>query len=298
MVDWVICPFCRAETVKVPTSEGESMSAKQNALPVGKGERGHSFVKSQNTLTEPLDESWIQRLWNWADTNHVPDFIQAERDGFLLPLPFGNGIPREREKLLSITDLNLIPGAGFDDDDNDTNFTLFELAPEIGRLVGLRRLIIEHGFLSELPAEIGNLTNLKVLIVENNFPFKIPTEIGRLINLEDLAFTCLSEDIDLPPEVWRLTNLKSVSISGNLTELSPEIENLTKLESLQLAGDQLTELPKEVINLLRLKILGIHAFGEPLNLSYEQAKWIARLKENGCMLSLSNVFFQGEPWDL
>jgi len=241
-------------------------------------------MKTQNTPTEPLDESWIQRLWNWADINHVPAW---------------KGIPREKEKLLSVTGLNLIPEEMFDDEIGyQTSAALLELPPEIGRLVGLRQIIIEHGFLSELPAEIGNLINLNVLSVENNFSFKIPAEIGLLINLEDLSLSCSAEDIYLPPEVWLLTNLESLYIFCKQIEIMPQIENLKKLKSLELYVEKLSELPGEVINLLRLKTLRITVFEEPLNLTYEQTKWITRLKENGCLVELRNVFFQDEPWDL
>lgn len=60
----------------------------------------------------------------------------------------------------------------------------------------------------------------------------------------------------IPPELFSLTDLKFLMISGNgLTELPPEIGQLKNLETLALSRNRLTSLPDEISQLKNLKLL-------------------------------------------
>ena len=58
------------------------------------------------------------------------------------------------------------------------------IPPEIGNLINLTHLELDHNFLSgPIPPEIGNLINLVQLELDhNNLTGSIPREIGQLIN--------------------------------------------------------------------------------------------------------------------
>ena len=76
-----------------------------------------------------VDESWMQRLWDWADANSIP----------------GSDIPRDREWLLSLNELEIL-----------------------------------ESDLTELPAEIGKLKKLEYLCIDSDVklpPHLDPTQI-------------------------------------------------------------------------------------------------------------------------
>jgi hypothetical protein len=186
-----------------------------------------------------IDESWIERLWAWADENDVGDleWIKPEyydEDGYY------TGLPRDKKSLLALRELNL------------RSNQLTELQKEIGNLSNLTELVLWSNQLTELPKEIGNLRNLTTLDLGGNQLTELPKEIGNLRNLTtlDLEHNQLTE---LPKEIWNLSNLTKLDLEGNqLTEFPKEIGNLSNLTKLVLEHNQLTELPKEIWNLSNL----------------------------------------------
>ena len=106
-----------------------------------------------NTLSN--DDSWIYKLWEWADENDIPDLEWVEDEHFEEG-GYWRGLPRDKEKLLSLTELDLRKNQ------------LTELPKEIGNLTNLTELDLSWNKLTELPKEIGNLTNLTKLDLENN----------------------------------------------------------------------------------------------------------------------------------
>jgi len=171
--------------------------------------------------TDLVDESWMERLWQWADDNYIDDAT----------------LPRDRDGLIKLTGLQLIGSW-----DNQ----LTELPKEIGNLVNLTWLIINYKQLTELPKEIGNLVNLTELILWDNQLTELPKEVGSLVNLTELTIDG-NQLTKLPKEIGNLVNLTELSLWKNqLTELPKEITNLVNLTKLYLGGNQLTELPKEL----------------------------------------------------
>ena len=106
----------------------------------------NKILSNKNNLTVQ-DDSWIYRLWEWADENDVPD-LKLVKDKYHYKGGYMGGLPREKEKLLSLTELYL------------RNNQLTKLPKEIGNLTNLTQLHLMENELTELPKEICNLTNL------------------------------------------------------------------------------------------------------------------------------------------
>ncbi len=175
----------------------------------------------QEQSSDIVDDDWMERLWKWADENGVPDFkwIETEKENHK---EGGNrmGLPRDREKLLNLNNLDL----GISE--------LTELPKEIGNLTKLERLGLSFNHFSKLPKEIGNLTNLKNLDLSISELAELPKEIGNLTKLErlDLSINDLTE---LPKEIGQLTNLLELWLLGNpnLILTKEQKEWIEKLEA-------------------------------------------------------------------
>ncbi len=96
--------------------------------------------KVLNNKLELDDESWMQRLWDWADENEIPDleFIEEydEEDGYVLyDYKYWIGLPRDKEKLLTFGELY---------------FTIINISNgisnEIYKLVNLKKLFIIYDY--------------------------------------------------------------------------------------------------------------------------------------------------------
>ena len=79
--------------------------------------------------SELIDDSWIVRLWEWADYNNISDYkyvkndyIDDEEEGYFV------GLPRNKDDLLNLTELDLYSAQ------------LTELPKEIGNLINLTKL--------------------------------------------------------------------------------------------------------------------------------------------------------------
>jgi len=99
------------------------------------------------------DDSWMQRLWDWADKNNI-----KERE-----------IPRNKKDLVNLTKLSLCFNK------------LTEIPKEIGNLANLTWLGLDSNQITEIPKEIGNLINLKELQLDENKLKELPKEILNLV---------------------------------------------------------------------------------------------------------------------
>jgi len=103
-------------------------------------DKAKSLVNITNKILEKnknelVDDSWIDRLWRWADENDISD----------------DELPRDKEKLLNMKILSL------------EFLECVKLPDEIGNLVQIENLYL-HDFCT-LPKTISNLTNLKSLVL-------------------------------------------------------------------------------------------------------------------------------------
>lgn len=125
------------------------------------------------------------------------------------------------------------------------------LPKSIGRLTGLKNLILDHNGLEKLPKETGNLAELTVLSLSGNKLKTLPAEIGKLSKLEALE---LSNNplTALPESIGNLSNLKLLNISyTSITKLPENLSRLKNLETLLVSG---TKLSDEQLSALKKKM--------------------------------------------
>ncbi len=185
--------------------------------------------KTTKNLVE--DDSWMQRLWDWADENNA--FAMRWID------------------------------AGWDYEDNDIAFGEFNdcyivpgwrgLTEDKTELMNLTELLFDRYELSELPKEIGNLKNLKFLELRQNNLSSLPEEIGQLTNLIYLNLW-LNSLKTIPKGIGKLHKLDSLNLAYNEIRILPkEIANLVNLTELWLNANPnltlATEQKKWILNL-------------------------------------------------
>jgi len=157
---------------------------------------------------------------------------------------------------------------------------LTALPDGLGRLTGLRTLILSHNGLQQLPDVFASLPSLKVFEAASNALRALPPSFARLQQLETLLLSgnALAELSPLAP----LGNLVSVTLDGNaLTELHslgvgnkprlallsaranrvaripPELAACALLQQLLLRANALTDLPCELCGLKKLRDLEV-----------------------------------------
>ncbi|KAM0927515.1 hypothetical protein ACQ4PT_002928 [Festuca glaucescens] len=143
---------------------------------------------------------------------------------------------------------------------------------DIGNLVGLNVLEIEHTFMSGvIPESIGKLVNLVQLYLENNsFSGLIPPSIGNLTQLEWLLAPSNNLEGPIPANLGKLKYLQILNLSMNYNLnglIAKEILGLTSLSYyLDLSYNSLSgPIPSEVgglHNLNKLVLSGNHFSGE------------------------------------
>jgi Leucine-rich repeat (LRR) protein len=235
--------------------------------------------QEEKYLNEKIDESWIDRLFAWADDKFVsnPDDEEDEylmfKAGHLFSADYphdemsrckllaashhGTGLTRSNIKIKQIEELDL------------DGFELTIIPPELGGLKSLRKLIlgkkrvyyadIESGgnSLTHLPNEIGSLEKLQELLIESNEIIELPSEIGQLQNLTHLSLD-YNKLSSLPPEIGQLQNLTHLSLDyNNLSSLPSEIGQLQNLTHLSLDYNNLSSLPSEIGQLQNLTHLNL-----------------------------------------
>ncbi|MCZ7558195.1 MAG: leucine-rich repeat domain-containing protein [Bacteroidia bacterium] len=114
------------------------------------------------------------------------------------------------------------------------------LSPEIGKLVNLESLLIEHSSVKYLPDSFVNLVRLNALYIRDCGFESIPKQLFGLKNLRSLSITmCNIESI--PPELASLQNLWVFSLRANRLKEFPRGRVQTRgLSTLSLESNLLT----------------------------------------------------------
>jgi len=152
----------------------------------------------------------------------------------------GYSIPENIGKLESLVNLRI------------ANCSISYLPDTIGNLNNLSYLEIIHCNIIFLPDTIGNLKNLSTLLLDYN---SLIGEYGGIIsqssiNDSNTNVNYIKRPIDNLAVLWKLTNLKTLSLSYNCIQaLSNDITSLHKLQTLNINHNRLTKLPDCIINL-------------------------------------------------
>jgi len=137
-------------------------------------------------------EPWMTELWAWADKFD----ISVEE------------LPRNKEDLLEITDLNI------------SSNQLIYLPDSIGQLKNLEKLKISSSHLKQIPETIGQLTGLTQLTLNCESLEYFPDTFESWIQLRELTFT--SDKIkQFPKLLAHLTHLRMVDFPIQLIDQVP-----------------------------------------------------------------------------
>lgn len=112
-----------------------------------------------------------------------------------------------------------------------------------------------HSFLLRIYSTFPEIVGLRI---ENDDPkhvLVIPPFINQFTTIENLY---LVGKITLPPEIWGLTNLKTLDISNNdLQSLPAELGNLVNLQTLKVQNNELKKVCPEIGRLINLTLLSL-----------------------------------------
>ncbi|XP_068606859.1 volume-regulated anion channel subunit LRRC8C [Brachionichthys hirsutus] len=129
----------------------------------------------------------------------------------------------------------------------------------ISKLLSLETLDVSWNKLQKLPPRLFYCTKLRHLDVSHNQLGFLPPEVGILQGLQffSAAFNSLET---LPEELFSCKRLKTLVLGNNcLSSLSSRIANLTQLARLEIKGNRLEFLPLEIGDCPLLKISGLIA---------------------------------------
>mmetsp|Transcript_40733 Transcript_40733/g.65411 ORF Transcript_40733/g.65411 Transcript_40733/m.65411 type:complete len:502 (-) Transcript_40733:34-1539(-) len=154
--------------------------------------------------------------------------------------------------------------------------------PSLRHLRKLNTLILNDNALTTLPEELGKLTNLKVLEVARNQLGDLPESFSNLKQLEllDLSYNKLKSTEKLEG----ISTLATINVCGNeLTELDLDYSNLGRLHDLIASHNQITQLPDEIGELARLENLTLDnnkITGLPVGITQLKKITTLKLEEN------------------
>jgi len=236
------------------------------------------ILSGKSTLSTKIIEDWIKELWEWADSNDIPDLEwvddeENDEGGYF------QGIPREKQRLIDLKYLRLF----------EKNLT--DIPFSIGNLTNLNKISLLENNLTNLPESISHLNNLTDIHLHTNNFQTIPIQLFSLTKLQHL---CINDNklTEVPKEIGKLENLEDLYLYKNKLEKLPrEIGKLTTLKTLYLHDNKLLELPDEIINLSNLTTF---YFLENDNLKFtkEQRIWIIKLIEQGCEIDAHDAILR------
>jgi len=184
---------------------------------------------------------WIATLIDWADQYGIPDLQYSEpyfeEDGSLIESGYWFGLPREKELLLKLEELNL------------NGYLKSDIPDEIRFLRGLKKLSISDG--PSARWDVEDIDRDEDCITE------IPPWISELTELEflDLSYNNISH---VPSYIASLSELKRLNLTGNRIEyISSDIAKLHNLESLWLGANRMSLLTDSIRDLPMLRELWI-----------------------------------------
>ena len=247
---------------------------------------------------------WPRRLQLLVNNNFVTSFPPAEVVEVTEPRAGGKksgGLFAKRSKVKGAVLTPLVR------DVRICNVPLATLAPSIGTLLSLERLIVTQHNLRELPSELGALSALVALELSHGSLRRVPKSIGRLGALTKL-YLAGNEIRSLPDSICELSALRVLKVGHNKVRALPErIGDLRRLERLDLDANRLIALPDSIGELccLRELLLGfnlltalpesIGAIGASLRRLILDHNKLVCLPRSACALVNAELHLEGNP---
>ena len=175
----------------------------------------------------------------------------------------------------------------------------------------LEILDLSNNQLSSLPVEITQLKKLKVIFASNNLFETLPEVLGQCNNLEMLGFKSnkinhvpenalppklrwliLTENqiSQLPDSLCERPRLQKLALAGNcLTQLPKNMGRLTSLELVRISANQLMECPDQLLDLPRLAWFAFA--GNPFSRADEHSQSVPEISSSS--YTLQQVLGQG-----
>jgi Leucine-rich repeat (LRR) protein len=197
-----------------------------------------------------LEDSWIDELYKWADSNNIPDlqYIEENLDDKEERMfnGFWVGLPRDRDALKSLEELDL------------SWHSCLKIPEQIRHLKMLKKFsfskspdgLTPHFYknadgldaLEEIPDWIAELENLEELNLSGNHIKYVPKAIGKLKNLKKL-YLHSNKIMFVEDEIEALSNLEVLWIQWNkLSLITDYIKNLTEIIKLKVDWGQPNKL--------------------------------------------------------
>ncbi|GJP30139.1 hypothetical protein CLOM_g22611, partial [Closterium sp. NIES-68] len=142
----------------------------------------------------------------------------------------------------------------------DSHVGFYEIPDEFGKLICLKKLMLDELESDELPESICQLTWLTELQISRCELRHLPSSFGNLSSLVKLSIFYLDLLEDLPDSIGRLQNLQECSLKGfpSVSELPDSLFSLTSLRALELASlENVQRFSSAMSNLVSLESLTI-----------------------------------------
>jgi len=169
---------------------------------------------------------------------------------------------------------------------NASSNSIHKLPVEIGQLSALESLMLDKNALTELPDEIGDL-KISLFTVSSNTIRKLPKLLEHLTNLTELNLNY--NELDNIVGVGQLSALQKLYLIGNNIKKNFPTDELLPLQNhlfeLSLSENPITELPEQILQLVKLKDLDLSKL-ELVNIPFAE-------KLNTTLLELKSIHLRG-----
>lgn len=190
-----------------------------------------------------FDDRWVGELIQWANEHKIPELLYVEEeladDGTVWCEGYWTGLPRDKETLLNLEELNISARNCTDIADQIRNLKQLKvLRFRDGPTVTLPFLHepTKHFAMEEIPDWIAELENLEVLDLSGNNIMWVPGVLGKLKNLKKLYLEG-NNIMHVDDDLGKLGNLEVLHLQwNNFSALSDGIKQLKSLKELWLDG--------------------------------------------------------------